>query len=117
MQRVAYQQSPAVDSTVTALVDAVSDLTLILKQIELKDSKIYGIHQSHEQVSNEQIVCQLCVSSHNALKCFKFKNRQNNAYRPNAYAHITCYICNKKGHRLINCGIKHNNVASGNLNQ
>ena len=69
MQRAVYQQTPAADLTVTALVDPVSDLTLKLKQIELKDSKIYGIHQSHKQVSNEQIVCQLRGGLHNALKC------------------------------------------------
>ena len=117
MQKAAYQQSPAVYSTVTALVDAVSDLTHKLKQMEQKDSKIYGIHQSHEQMSNEQIVCQLCGGSHNALKCYKFKNRQNSTYRPNADAHITCYTCNKSGHRSINCRVKRNNAARCNLNQ
>ena len=117
MQKTAYQQSPAVDSTVTALADAVRDITLKLKQMELKESKIYGKHQSHEQVSNGRIVYQLCGGSHNALKCYKFKNRQNNTYRPNADAHITCYTCNKKGHRSINCRVKRNNAARGNLNQ
>ena len=78
---------------------------------------MYGIHHSHEQVSNEQIVCQLCGGSYNALKCYKFKNRQNTTYRPNADAHITYYACNKKGHRSINCRVKRNNAGSGNLNQ